>query len=164
MFLPPIVTLIPLYRIVTQIGFDGRLIGVIAPNLVNAFGIFLMRQFIQGVPDELIDAARIDGAGEARILVRIVAPLVTPALAALALFAFVYYWNAYLWPLTVLSGRESEYPIVLSLGRLLSYTRSAENTNLVMAGAALAVIPPLIVFAFLQRYFVRTIARSGLTG
>ena len=122
MFLPPIVTLIPLYRIVTQIGFDGRLIGVIAPNLVNAFGIFLMRQFIQGVPDELIDAARIDGAGEARILVRIVAPLVTPALAALALFAFVYYWNAYLWPLTVLSGREAEYPIVLSLGRLLSYT------------------------------------------
>ncbi len=164
MFLPPIVTLIPLYRIVTQLGFDGRLIGVIAPNLVNAFGIFLMRQFIQGVPDELIDAARIDGAGEARILVRIVAPLVTPALAALALFAFVYYWNAYLWPLTVLSGREAEYPIVLSLGRLLSYTRSAENTNLVMAGAALAVLPPLVVFAFLQRYFVRTIARSGLTG
>ena len=66
-----------------------------------------MRQFIQGVPDELIDAARIDGAGEARILVRIVAPLVTPALAALALFAFVYYWNAYLWPLTVLSGQEA---------------------------------------------------------
>ncbi|MDF2733357.1 MAG: transporter permease [Desertimonas sp.] len=152
------------YRIVTQIGFDGRLIGVIAPNLVNAFGIFLMRQFIQGVPDELIDAARIDGAGEARILVRIVAPLVTPALAALALFAFVYYWNGYLWPLTVLSGRESEYPIVLSLGRLLSYTRSAENTNLVMAGAALAVLPPLAVFAVLQRYYVRTIARSGLTG
>jgi multiple sugar transport system permease protein len=164
MFLPPIVTLIPLYRIVTQIGFDGRLIGVIAPNLVNAFGIFLLRQFIQGVPDELIDAARIDGASELRILGRIVAPLVTPALAALALFAFVYYWNAYLWPLTVLSGRESEYPIVLSLGRLLSYTRSAENTNLVMAGAALAVLPPLLVFAFLQRYFVRSIARSGLTG
>ena len=110
MFLPPIVTLIPLYRIVTQIGFDGRLIGVIAPNLVNAFGIFLLRQFIQGVPDELIDAARIDGAGELRILVRIVAPLVTPALAALALFAFVYYWNAYLWPLTVLSGREDGVP------------------------------------------------------
>ena len=164
MFLPPIVTLIPLYRIVTQIGFDGRLIGVVAPNLANAFGIFLMRQFIQGVPNELIDAARIDGAGELRILVRIVAPLVAPALAALALFAFVYQWNGYLWPLTVLHGEESEYPIVLSLGRLLSYTRSAENTNLVMAGAALAVLPPLVVFAFLQRFFVRSIARSGMTG
>jgi len=164
MFLPPIVTLIPLYRIVTQIGFDGRLIGVIAPNLANAFGIFLMRQFIQGVPNELIDAARIDGAGELRILVRIVAPLVAPAMAALALFAFVYQWNGYLWPLTVLHGEASEYPIVLSLARLLSYTRSAENTNLVMAGAALAVLPPLAVFAFLQRFFVRSISRSGLTG
>ena len=164
MFLPPIVTLIPLYRIVTQIGFDGRLIGVIAPNLANAFGIFLMRQFIQGVPNELIDAARIDGAGELRILMRIVAPLVAPAMAALALFAFVYQWNGYLWPLTVLHGEESEYPIVLSLARLLSYTRSAENTNLVMAGAALAVLPPLAVFAFLQRFFVRSISRSGLTG
>ena len=164
MFLPPIVTLIPLFRIVTQLGFDGRLVGVIAPNLANAFGIFLMRQFIKGVPDELIDAARLDGASELRILVRIVAPLVTPALAALALFAFVYQWNSYLWPLTVLSGKEEQYPIVLSLGRLLSYTGAAKNTNLVMAGASLAVIPPLVVFAFLQRFFVRSIARSGLSG
>lgn len=164
MFLPPIVTLIPLYRIITQIGVDGRLIGVILPNLANAFGIFLMRQFIAGVPDEVLDAARIDGAGELRIAFRIVAPLVTPALAALALFAFVYHWNAYLWPLTVLQGRDEQYPIVLSLGRLLSYTRSAENTNLVMAGACLAVLPPLVLFGFLQRHFVNTIAKSGMSG
>lgn len=164
MFLPPIVTLIPLYRIITQLGWSGQLVGVIAPNLANAFGIFLMRQFVAGVPDELIDAARIDGAGELRIVFRIVAPLVTPALAALALFAFVYHWNSYLWPLTVLQGDERRYPIVLSLSRLLSFNRSAENTNLVMAGAALAVLPPLVVFAFLQRFFVRTIARAGLSG
>lgn len=164
MFLPPIVTLIPLLRIVTQLGFDGRLIGVIVPNLANAFGIFLLRQFIAGVPDELIDAARIDGAGELRIAVRIVAPLVAPALAALALFAFVFHWNSYLWPLTVLRGAESEYPIVISLSRLLSYTRVSANTNLVMAGAALAVVPPLIVFVTLQRFFVRSISRTGMTG
>lgn len=164
MFLPPIVTLIPLYRIVTQIGFDGRLLGVIVPNLANAFGIFLLRQFVAGVPDELIDAARIDGAGEFRIAFRIVAPLVAPALATLALFAFVYHWNSYLWPLTVLQGDESKHPIVLSLGRLLSYTRSAQNTNLVMAGATLAVLAPLVVFGVLQRHFVRSIARSGLNG
>lgn len=164
MFLPPIVTLIPLFRIITQIGFNGRLIGVVLPNLANAFGIFLMRQFVAGVPDELIDAARVDGASEARIVFGIVAPLVTPALAALALFAFVYHWNSYLWPLTVLQGRDEAFPIVLSLGRLLSYNRSAQNTNLVMAGAALAVLPPLVLFAFLQRYFVRTIARAGLSG
>lgn len=164
MFLPPIVTLIPLFRIITQIGFNGRLIGVVLPNLANAFGIFLMRQFVAGVPDELIEAARVDGAGEARIVFGIVAPLVTPALAALALFAFVYHWNSYLWPLTVLQGRDEAFPIVLSLGRLLSYNRSAQNTNLVMAGAALAVLPPLVLFVFLQRYFVRTIARAGLSG
>jgi len=164
MFLPPIVTLIPLYRIVTQIGVDGKLLGVVLPNLANAFGLFLMRQFIAGVPDELIDAARLDGAGEARIVFRIVAPLVTPALAALALFAFVYHWNAYLWPLTVLQGREDQFPIVLSLGRLLSYTRSAQNTNLVMAGACLAVLPPLVLFGFLQRHFVSSIAKSGMSG
>ena len=77
---------------------------MIVPNLANAFGIFLMRQFISGVPDELIDAARIDGASELRILFQIVAPSVAPAIAALALFAFVYHWNSYLWPLTVLQG------------------------------------------------------------
>lgn len=164
MFLPPIVTLIPLYRLITVMGFDARLIGVVLPNLANAFGIFLLRQFIRGVPDELIEAARIDGASELRIVFRIVAPIVTPALAALALFAFVYHWNSYLWPLTVLQGNDEAYPIVLSLGRLLSYTTSAQNTNLVMAGAALAVIPPLLLFLVLQRTFVRTIARSGMTG
>lgn len=164
MFLPPIVTLIPLYRLVGTIGLDGNLAGVILPNLANAFGIFLMRQFIAGVPNELIEAARLDGASEMRIVFRIVAPAVTPALAALALFAFVYHWNSYLWPLTVLQGRDEAYPIVLSLSRLLSYNRSAINTNLVMAGATLAVLPPLVLFVFLQRFFVKTIVSSGMTG
>ncbi|WEK52590.1 MAG: carbohydrate ABC transporter permease [Candidatus Kaistia colombiensis] len=164
MFLPPIVTLIPLYRLVGSIGLNASLAGVIVPNLANAFGIFLMRQFIAGVPDELIEAARLDGASEFRIVFTIVAPAVAPALAALALFAFVYHWNSYLWPLTVLQGNSNDYPIVISLSRLLSYNRSAVNTGLVMAGATLAVLPPLILFVFLQRFFVRTITASGMTG
>jgi multiple sugar transport system permease protein len=164
MFLPPIVTLIPLYRIIQALQLDGSLAGVILPNLANAFGIFLMRQFIAGVPDELIEAARIDGASELRIVFQIVAPVVTPALAALGLFAFVYHWNSYLWPLTVLQGNDQQYPIVLSLSRLLSYNRSAINTNLVMAGATLAVLPPLVLFVFLQRSFVKTIVNIGLIG
>jgi len=164
MFLPPIVTLIPLYRLVGSIGLNASLAGVIIPNLANAFGIFLMRQFIAGVPDELLEAARLDGASEFRILFRIVAPAVAPALAALALFAFVYHWNSYLWPLTVLQGNSDNYPIVISLSRLLSYNRSAVNTGLVMAGATLAVLPPLVLFVFLQRFFVRTITASGMTG
>jgi multiple sugar transport system permease protein len=162
MFLPPIVTLIPLYRMVGYLGLDGGLAGVIVPNLANAFGIFLMRQFIRGVPDELIDAARMDGASELRILFGIVAPSIVPAIAALALFAFVYHWNSYLWPLTVLQGNSDEFPIVISLSRLLSYNRGAMNTGLVMAGATLAVLPPLVLFVFLQRFFVDSIVASGI--
>jgi multiple sugar transport system permease protein len=164
MFLPPIVTLIPLYRMVGSMGLSASLVGVILPNLANAFGIFLMRQFIAGVPDDLIDAARMDGASELRIVFTIVAPAVLPAIAALTLFAFVYHWNSYLWPLTVLQGNTADYPIVLSLSRLLSYNRGAVNTNLVMAGATLAVLPPLTLFVFLQRFFVDSIVGSGLKG
>lgn len=164
MFLPPIVTLIPLYRLVTYMGFNATLIGVIVPHLANAFGIFLMRQFIAGVPDDLIDAARMDGASELRIVFSVVAPVVVPAIAALALFAFVYHWNTYLWPLTVLQGNTEDYPIVLSLGRLLSYNRGAMNTGLVMAGATLAVLPPLVLFVFLQRFFVDSIVSAGVKG
>ncbi len=164
MFLPPIVTLIPLYRMVFYLHLNASLAGVIVPNLANAFGIFLMRQFIAGVPDDLIDAARVDGASELRIVFTIVAPSVAPAIAALALFAFVYHWNTYLWPLTVLQGNTADYPIVLSLGRLLSYNRGAMNTNLVMAGATLAVLPPLVLFVFLQRFFVDSIVSAGVKG
>lgn len=164
MFLPPIVTLIPLYRVIGSIGLNASLAGVILPNLANAFGIFLMRQFIAGVPDDLIDAARVDGASELLILFRIVAPSVAPAIAALALFAFVYHWNSYLWPLTVLQGNADAYPIVISLSRLLSYNRGAMNTGLVMAGATLAVLPPLVLFVFLQRFFVDSIVSSAVKG
>jgi multiple sugar transport system permease protein len=164
MFLPPIVTLIPLYRIVGYLGISANLAGVIVPNLANAFGIFLMRQFIAGVPDELIEAARMDGASELRVLFQIVAPSVVPAIAALALFAFVYHWNSYLWPLTVLQGNADQYPIVISLSRLLSYNRGAMNTGLVMAGATLAVLPPVMLFVILQRFFVDSIVSSGVKG
>ncbi|WP_246681381.1 carbohydrate ABC transporter permease [Mesorhizobium sp. B2-3-14] len=145
-------------------GLNASLAGIIVPNLANAFGIFLMRQFISGVPDELIDAARMDGASELLILYKIVAPSVAPAIAALALFAFVYHWNSYLWPLTVLQGNADAYPIVISLSRLLSYNRGAVNTGLVMAGATLAVLPPLILFVLLQRFFVDSIVGSAIKG
>lgn len=164
MFLPPIVTLIPLYRLMGSLGLGTSLAGVILPNLANAFGIFLMRQFIAGVPDDLIDAARMDGASELLILYRIVAPSIAPAIAALALFAFVYHWNSYLWPLTILQGNSADYPIVISLSRLLSYNRGAMNTGLVMAGATMAVLPPLVLFVFLQRFFVNSIVGSAIKG
>jgi multiple sugar transport system permease protein len=164
MFLPPIVTLIPLYRMTGYLGINANLLGVVVPHLANAFGIFLMRQYIKGVPNDLIDAARVDGASEVTILFKIVAPAVMPAIAALTLFAFVYHWNSYLWPLTVLQGNTDQYPIVISLSRLLSYNRGAMNTGLVMAGATLAVLPPVVLFVFLQRFFVDSIMATGVKG
>lgn len=120
MFIPPIVTLVPLYKIIEGIGLSDSLIGVMLPWLVNAFGIFLMRQFIADVPDELIDAARVDGAGELAIVRRVVMPLIKPASITLLVFAAVYYWNNYIWPLSVIKDPD-KFPVVLTLSRLLSY-------------------------------------------
>lgn len=164
MFLPPIVTLIPLYRIAGELDLQGSMLGIILPNLANAFGIFLLRQFAAGVPDELLEAARLDGCSELRIVFRVVAPLLMPAISALTLFAFVYYWQSYLWPLTVLAGDTKHAPIVVTLSQLLSYTGSAQNTGLVMAGACLAVLPPILLFVVLQKQFINSMVSSGIVG
>lgn len=161
MFIPPIIFLVPLYWIIQSLGLNNSYLGVILPWLANAFGIFLMRQFIAEVPDELLDAARIDGASELRILFGIVTPLVAPATVALSVFAFVYYWNNFLWPLTVLQS-EDKFPVVLMLSRLLSYNTSIQYQNVVLAGALIASIPTLVIFFITQRYFVQGIAASGL--
>lgn len=161
MFLPPIVTLVPLYHLVSSLGLADSYLGVMLPWLANAFGIFLMRQFIRDVPDELIDAARVDGASEGRILVSLVVPLLKPAVVTLAVFAFVYYWNNFLWPLSILQS-EAKFPIVLTLSRLLSYATSVQYQNVVMAGALIAAVPTLVVFLLAQRVFVQGIARTGV--
>jgi multiple sugar transport system permease protein len=161
MFLPPIVTLVPLYHVVSSLGLSDTYLGVMLPWLVNAFGIFLMRQFIADVPDELIDVARIDGASELRILVQVVAPLLRPATITLLVFTIVYYWNNFLWPLSILQS-EAKYPVVLTLSRLLSYTMGVGYQNVVMAGALVASLPTLVIFLLAQRVFVQGIARTGV--
>lgn len=163
MFLPPIVTLVPLFTLVKGMGFDDSYIGVLLPWLANAFGIFLMRQFMMDVPDELIEAARMDGAGEWRIVWRFVLPLVKPAVVTLAVFMFVYAWNNFLWPLSVLKS-EALYPVVLTLNRLMSYTMSFSYQNVVLAGALIASLPTIIVFLLAQRVFVEGISNSGIKG
>ena len=114
----------------------------------------------------LTDAAKRIDALNSQKLVTFTLPKDTlvPAIAALALFAFVYHWNSYHWPLTVLQGHTDQYPIVISLSRLLSYNRGALNTGLVMAGATLAVLPPLVLFVLLQRFFVDSIVSTGIKG
>lgn len=163
MFLPPIVTLVPLYYLVNSMGLSDSYIGVLLPWLANAFGIFLMRQFILEVPDELIEAARLDGAGEFRIVWQFVVPLIKPAVVTLAVFMFVFSWNNFLWPLTILRT-EAMYPVVLMLNRLMSYTMSFDYQNVVIAGALVASLPTLIVFLVSQRVFVQGIASSGVKG
>lgn len=163
MFLPPIVTLVPLYYLVSSLGLSDTYLGVMLPWLANAFGIFLMRQFIMDVPDELLEAARIDGAGEFRLVCQFVIPLIKPALVTLAVFMFVYSWNNFLWPLSILRSDEL-YPVVLTLNRLMSYTMSFEYQNVVLAGALVASIPTLVVFLLTQRVFVQGIAASGIKG
>jgi multiple sugar transport system permease protein len=163
MFVPIVVTIVPTFHVIQALGLVDTVFGVMLPQLANAFGIFLMRQFIRGVPDELLDAARVDGASEWTVLWRVVTPLLVPAVATLVLFAFVYQWNSFLWPLTVLQS-EDKFTVVLAMSRLLSYTSSIQFQNVVMAGALISVLPNMILFLFLQRYFVASLARTGLTG
>lgn len=161
MMIPFFVTLIPVFFIVRQLGWIDSYQGLIIPGLTSAYGIFLMRQFMITVPDELIDAARIDGASEPVIYWRIVVPLVKPALATLGTFTFIGSWNNFLWPLLVVSNREL---MTLPLGINSLRSLYADNTNLLMAGTAVSVLPMLLIFIFLQRYFIQGIALTGLKG
>ena len=161
MFLPPIVTIVPLYNMMSALGLNDSYLGVMLPWLANAFGIFLMRQFIADIPDELLDAARIDGAGELRIVARIITPLLKPPVITLLVFTSVYYWNNFLWPLTILQS-STKFPITVTLAQLLSYNSTTQYQSVVMAGVLIASLPTLIVFLLAQRVFVQGIARSGV--
>ena len=163
MMIPFFITLIPVFYIIRQLGWVNSFQGVAVPAMFSAYGIFLMRQFIIGIPDELLDAARIDGASEPLIYWRIIRPLVTPALATLGTFTFIGSWNAFLWPLLVINNRDM-MTVPLGLNSLRLFAAEQVNINLMMAGTVLSVLPTLIIFVFLQRYFIRGIALTGLKG
>jgi len=163
MMIPFFITLIPVFYIIRQLGWINSFQGIIIPGIFSAYGIFLMRQFITGIPDELLDAARIDGASEPRIYWQIILPLVRPALATLGTFTFIGSWNAFLWPLLVINNRDM-MTVPLGLNSLRLFAAEAVNLNLLMAGTVLSVLPTLIIFVFLQRYFIRGIALTGLKG
>jgi len=163
MMIPFFVTLIPVFYIVRQLGWINTYQGLIFPSITSAYGIFLMRQFIFSVPDELLDAARIDGAPEPMIYWRIIIPLTRPALATLGTFTFIGSWNAFLWPLLVINSREL-YTVPLGLNTLRIFASEQRNLNLLMSGTVLSVVPTLILFIFLQRYFIQGITLTGLKG
>ncbi len=160
MMVPFIVILIPQYIIVRDLGWLDTYQGLIVPFAISSFGVFLMRQAFQRMPDELIDAARIDGAGEWRILFRIAVPLNVAPLISLAILRFLDEWDNLLWPLVATS---SERMRTLSLGMaLLQDDRYGTDFPMLMAAAMMAVLPIIIVYAVLQRHFIRSVASTGL--
>ena len=160
LMVPAVVTFMPLFVLVANLGLVNTHAGLILPFLAGAFGVFLMRQFIGGIPDELLDAARVDGAGEHYIFWRIVMPLCGPAIATLTILTFLASWNSFLWPLVVAtSDRMYTLPVAIAL---FATGQQETNVALLMAGSVVVILPVLIVFIALQRYFTQGIAMTGI--
>lgn len=162
LMIPGQVTLVPLYLMITKLKLVNTFAGVILPGLADVIGIFLLKQFIQTLPGELEDAARVDGASEWGIYTHIIVPLAAPALAVTAIFAFQRYWNAFLWPLIVLQS-----PDLFTLQVGLSFVHTGEfgtNYGLLMAGAALAAVPMIIFFFAFQKYFMQGLRIGAIKG
>ena len=160
LMIPGVVTFIPLFILTTNLGLTDTLPGMFLPFLAGPFGVFLMRQFISGLPDELIQAARVDGAGELRIFRSIVMPLCGPAVATLGILTFLTSWNNFLWPLVV-AQNEDKYTLPVALA-LYSVGQNATKYGLLLAGAVVVVIPVIAIFLVLQRRIMQGIAMTGI--
>ena len=160
LMVPGVVTFIPLFVLTTKMGLSNTLIGMILPFMAAPFGVFLMRQYISALPDELIQAARIDGAGELRIFDSVILPLCGPALATLGILTFLGSWNNFLWPLVV-AQTEDKYTLPVALA-LYAVGQNATQYGLLLAGSVVVVIPVLVLFLFLQRHIMQGIAMTGI--
>ncbi|HEY8583714.1 MAG TPA: carbohydrate ABC transporter permease [Capillimicrobium sp.] len=160
LMIPLEVIYVPLYALVYDLGWVNSFLGLIVPSATSAFGIFLMRQSIDAVPDELLDAARIDGAGELRILWSIVVPMMRSPMAALALFIFMVNWDSHLWPLLVASDDEHR-TLPVGLAAMQANNLGADGIPTMMAAAVLAVLPTILLFVVLQRRFVAGITMTA---
>ena len=160
LMVPGVVTFVPLFVMVSKLGLVNTYPALFLPFLASPLGVFLMRQFISGIPDSLIEAARIDGAGEIRIFARVVMPLCGPPLATLSILTFLGSWNNFLWPLVVAQSEE-KYTLPVALA-IYSRGENSSNYGLLMAGSVAIIIPVLAVFLILQRHFVQGIAMTGI--
>lgn len=161
LMIPVHVTVIPLFVVTNQLGLIDTLLAVILPGTANAFGIFLMRQYIQTLPSELEDAARIDGASEIGVFRHVILPLCRPALGALAIFTFVRHWNDFLWPLIALT-RPQNYTLTVGVANLQG--EFATDYGVIFAGAALAALPMIIFFFAFQRQFLEGVRMGAVKG
>ncbi|MBL8698202.1 MAG: carbohydrate ABC transporter permease [Alphaproteobacteria bacterium] len=161
LMIPTEMLVIPWYVMSKNLGWLNTTWGIMFPGMITGFGVFLMKQFFETVPDALIDAARIDGLSEFRIFWEVALPLVTPALSALAIFTFLGSWTAFLWPLIVTNSIEN-YTVPVGLASFAG--EFATEWNMIMTGAAVATIPTLVVFILLQKFIIRGVILSGVKG
>ena len=159
--IPVQIAMLPLFLLLKQVGLINTYWGVIVPSMATIFGIFLMRQYALSIPDDLLDAARMDGATEWKIYWSIVLPLCKPILITLAIFTFMAAWNDFMWPLIVLNDNEM-YTLPVALANMVG--EYVQDTELMMAGAVVTVLPVMIVFVALQRYYLEGIMLGSVKG
>jgi alpha-1,4-digalacturonate transport system permease protein len=157
--IPVQVILLPVYQVVASMGMANSLLGLIIPPAATPTGVFLLRQYMLTIPDDLLEAARIDGAGEFTIFWRVVLPLCKPALAVVAIFSVIWRWNDFLWPLLIAQD-EAVYTLPVALARFSS--QLVVPFNLVLAMSVLSIVPVVVIFLFMQRQIVSGIAQTGL--
>jgi multiple sugar transport system permease protein len=159
--IPAQVAMLPLFLLLKYVGLVDTYAAVILPAMASVFGIFLVRQYARGIPGELLEAARVDGAGELRIFVQVVLPLLKPILVTLAVFTFLTAWNDFMWPLIALTGQQ-HYTLPVGLASLSR--EHVQDSGLMMAGAVITVVPVLALFLALQRYYLRGLLLGSVKG
>jgi multiple sugar transport system permease protein len=159
MVIPSQVAMLPLFLMLKEMGLVNTYGGIVIPGMASLFGIFLIRQYALSIPDSLLDAARIDGAGEFRIYWRLVLPLCKPILVTLAIFTFMGAWNDFMWPLIILTDSDL-YTLPVALANLLG--EHVQDAELMMAGAVLAVLPVILLFLLLQKYYIEGLVLGGV--
>ncbi len=160
LMIPSVVTFVPLFVLISKLGLVNTYPALILPFLTSPLGVFLMRQFMQDIPDSIIEAARIDGAGPVRVFTSIVLPLCKPPLATLAILTFLASWNNFLWPLVAAQSQDRyTLPVALSL---YSTGQNATDYGLLLAGSVLVITPIVALFIALQRFFIQSVATIGI--
>jgi multiple sugar transport system permease protein len=159
--IPAQVAMIPLFLMLKPLGLVNNFAGVLIPTAAGVFGVFLVRQYALSIPDELLEAARVDGAGELRLFAAVVLPALSPVIVTLATFTFLAAWNDFMWPLIVLSD-DRLYTLPIALASLSR--EHVQDSQLMMAGAVVTVAPVLLLFVFLQRYYLRGLLAGSVKG
>ena len=161
MVVPGQVAMLPMFLLLRELGLINTLLGAMIPVLAPIYGIFLVRQYALSIPDDLLDAARLDGAGEWRLFRSVVLPAIAPVLATLGVFTFLAAWNDFMWPLIVLSD-DRRYTLPVALANLAG--EHVQDVELIMGGAVVTVLPVFVAFLFLQRYYIQGIMAGSVKG